>query len=210
MEKLREILRKSWFAPTTWAFWRALIVCFFIFNIVGHWVELGYCICIDGLFNAVEDGYAVWEDPWWHPYWVYGLGVVFMTLAFEPLKELLIRRSTNLLSVVLQTFVLAMLLSMILELSFGLIVNQPDALGNYPYWNNEGKPLNVLNQAWLVNDFFLGLGSTVYIWLVFPLVSYGFERLKPHAANIVFALITVGFAACCITSYLEIIASGRL
>lgn len=210
MQWFASIVRKSWFAPKTWAFWRALIVCFILFNIIGHWVELGYCIAVDSLFDAVEDDYAVWDDPWWHPYWVYGLGVVFMTLVFEPIKERLMKGSTSVWETVIKTFLLAMFLSMVLELTFGLIVNQPDATGQYPYWDNEKLPFNVLNQAWLVNDFFLGLASTVYIWVVFPLVCAAFEIMKPRTANIVFAVIVVGFALCCLTSYLEIIASGRL
>lgn len=210
MQTLARIARKSWFAPKTWGFWRALIVCFVIFNIVGHWIELGYCVVIDYLFDAVEDDYAVWDDPWWHPYWVYGFGVVFMTLVFEPIKERLMKTSSSVWETILKTFLLAMFVSMVLELTFGLIVNQPDAAGEYPYWDNEKLPFNVLNQAWLVNDFFLGLAATIYIWIVFPLVCAGFERMKPQAANILFAFIVVGFALCCLTSYLEIIASGRL
>jgi len=210
MQWFASIVRKSWFAPKTWAFWRALIVCFILFNIIGHWVELGYCIVVDSLFDAVEDDYAVWDDPWWHPYWVYGLGVVFMTLVFEPIKERLMKGSTSVWETVIKTFLLATFLSMVLELTFGLIVNQPDATGQYPYWDNEKLPFNVLNQAWLVNDFFLGLASTVYIWVVFPLVCAAFEIMKPRTANIVFAVIVIGFALCCLTSYLEIIASGRL
>ncbi len=210
MKTLADIVRRSWFAPKTWAFWRALIACFILFNILGHWVELGYCVIVDSLFDAVEDDYVVWNDPWWHPYWVYGLGVVFMTLVFEPIKEHLVKSSGAAWKTVLKTFLLAVFVSMLLELTFGLLVNQPDASGEYPYWNNEKLPFNVLNQAWLVNDFFLGLASTIYVWLVFPLVCAAFDRMKPRTANIVFAVLVVGFALCCLTSYLEIIASGRL
>ena len=210
METLKNIIRRSWFTPKRWEFWRALIVCFCVFNIVGHWIELGYCVIIDSLFGVVEDDYAVWLDPWWHPYWVYGFGAVFMTLVFEPIKEHISRGSTSLWGTIFQTFVIATFVSMLLELGFGLLVNQPDAAGNYPYWNNEKLPFNVLNQAWLVNDVFLGLAATVYVWLVFPLICAGFERLKPRTANLVFAAIVVAFALCCLTSYLEIVESGRL
>lgn len=210
VQALSNIVRRSWFAPKTWAFWRALIVCFVVFNIVGHWIELGYCIIIDSLFDTVEDHYTVWHDPWWHPYWVYGFGAVFMTLVFEPIKEHLMKGSSSVWATILKTFLIAMFVSMVLELTFGLIVNQPDASGQYPYWNNEKLPLNVLNQAWLVNDFFLGLAATIYVWIVFPLVCAGFEHMKPRSANILFVLIVAGFALCCLTSYLEIIASGRL
>ncbi|MCQ5072317.1 hypothetical protein NE591_15220, partial [Adlercreutzia sp. DFI.6.23] len=56
----------------------------------------------------------------------------------------------------------------------------------------------------LVNDFFIGLVAMKYVWVIFPLVCEGFSRLSPKAANVAFALIIVGFAACVTASYLEL------
>ena len=36
----------------------------------------------------------------------------------------------------------------------------------------------------------------IYVWVIFPLVCEGFSRLSPKAANVAFALIIIGFAAC--------------
>ena len=44
----------------------------------------------------------------------------------------------------------------------------------------------------------------IYVWVIFPLVCEGFSRLSPKAANVAFALIIVGFAACVTASYLEL------
>ena len=173
IHKLTEKDEIGYFAPRTWDFWRALIVCFCLCCILGHWLEMPYCWLMDRLFGIVADDYAVWTDPWYHPYWVYGFGAVFMTLLIEPLKERLI--------------------------------NQPDpTTGEYPFWDNSQLPGNVFGQAWLVNDFFIGLVAMIYVWVIFPLVCEGFSRLSPKAANVAFALIIVGFAACVTASYLEL------
>lgn len=105
----------------------------------------------------------------------------------------------------LECFVAAILIAMVLELVMGWLVNQPDPVtGEYPFWDNSQLPGNVLGQAWLVNDFFIGLVAMLYVWVVFPLVCEGFMHLSPKAANVVFALIIVGFGLCCLASYLEL------
>ena len=55
-----------------------------------------------------------------------------------------------------------------------------------------------------MNDFFIGLAAMLYVWLIFPLVCEGFALLRPRAANIVFAVIIIGFIACVTASYLEL------
>lgn len=194
----------GYFAPRNWEFWRAVIVCFCLVCILGHWMEIPYCILMDKLFGIVEGDYAVWTDPWYHPYWAYGFGAVVMTLAIEPLKELIIMRRKTLWGALLETFLLTVVLSMVLELVIGWLVNQPDAYGNYPFWDNSKLPGNIFGQAWIVNDVFIGLAAMLYVWIIFPLVCEGFSLLRPSVANFVFALLIVGFAACCIASYLEL------
>ena len=194
----------GYFAPKTWEFWRALIASFCIFTIVGHWLEFLYCVIMDQLFGIVEPDYAIWIDPWYHPSWVYGVGAVVMTLLVEPLKERIILRRKTLWGALLDTFLIGVFLSMLMELIIGLIVNQPDASGEYPYWDNSQLPLNVLGQAWLVNDVFIGLAAMLYVWVLYPLICEGFSLLRPPVANIMLVVIVVGFAAACTGSYLEL------
>ncbi len=205
IHKLTEKDEIGYFAPRTWDFWRALIVCFCLCCILGHWLEMPYCWLMDRLFGIVADNYAVWTDPWYHPYWVYGFGAVFMTLLIEPLKERLILHRKTLWGAFLESLVIAILAAMVLELVMGWLINQPDpTTGEYPFWDNSQLPGNVFGQAWLVNDFFIGLVAMIYVWVIFPLVCEGFSRLSPKAANVAFALIIVGFAACVTASYLEL------
>ena len=183
------------FAPTKWWFWRALLVSCIIVCFLGHWMEIGYCTVMDLAFNIVEDDYAAVVDPIYVPYRIYGYGALAMTFLLEPLKDRFLRRRKTVRGAFLEMFAVAVFLSMALELGFGLAINQPDATGHYPYWDNSQLPLNVLGQAWLVNDFFIGLAAMFYLWVVFPVVTGAFSRMPRRLANIVFAVIVVAFAA---------------
>ena len=194
----------GYFAPKTWVFWRSIIVCFCIFTIVGHWLEIPYCLFMDSAFGIVADDYAVWTDPWYHPYWVYGFGAVVMTLVIEPFKERMIMRRKTLFGAFLESLVFAILLAMVMELVIGWIVNQPNEFGKYPYWDNSQLPLNIFGQAWLVNDVVIGLVAMIYVWILYPLICRFFRTVKPDVANAVALVIVLIFVGCCTVSYLEL------
>ncbi len=204
---LRRITKRDevgYFAPKTWQFWRALITSFCIFTIVGHWLEIPYCTFMDSMFGIVDADYPVWSDPWYHPYWIYGIGAVIVTLLVEPVKEWIVLKRKTLAGALVQTFIIVTVIAMLTELIMGWLVNQPDATGRYPFWDNSQLPLNVFGQAWLVNDMVIGLVAVIYVWLLWPLICEGFQKLRPRVANGVFACIVVGFAACCTASYIQL------
>lgn len=194
----------GYFAPRTWEFWRCLIVCFCFGCIFGHWLEIPYCMFMDSMFGIVADDYAVWSDPWYHPYWVYGFGAVAMTFLIEPVKESLVLRRKTRWGAILESFVFAIFLSMIMELIIGWMINQPDATGEYPFWDNSQLPLNIFGQAWLINDFIIGFVAMIYVWIIYPLFNELFQLLRPKVANIAFGCIVVGFGICCLVSYIQL------
>lgn len=195
-------MESGYFQPRTWFFWRTLVVCLAVFSIVGHWMELPYCMIMNHHFGIVADDYAVWHDPWYVPYWVYGIGAVVMTLVIEPIKERIVRRRKTAIGALLETFVITFVLAAVLETVIGLIINQPDELGNYPYWDNSVLPGNIFNQGWVVNDFFIGLLAVIYVWVFYPAICTLFRHMKPRTANIAFVVIMVLFAIACAMSYL--------
>lgn len=198
------------FKPKTLNFWKSLIICFCLLCILGHWLEYGYCIFMDSVFHIVDSDYPVWSDPIYHPYWVYGFGAVFMTLAIEPLKEKIITKRKTIIGAILETLLIAIIISMLLELVFGLLVNQPNEFGIYPYWDNSKLPGNILGQAWIVNDIFIGIGACIYVWIIYPLIYKIFESLKPFASNTIFIIIIIIFLCCCGISYTQLITAGIL
>lgn len=195
----------GYFAPKTWGFWRSVIASFCIFTIVGHWLEIPYCMFMDYFFGIVADDYAVWTDPWYHPYWVYGFGSLAITFLIEPLKESIVKRRRTLAGALLETFITCVTIAAVLELVIGLMINQPDSTGKYPFWDNSGLPFNIFGQAWLVNDIVIGFVAVIYVWVLYPLVCEGFILLKSERkANFVLAIIVIVFLGCCTASYIQL------
>lgn len=208
--RLPELERSVLFAPKTWAFWRNNTMCFCVNNILGHCLESVYCKVMDKCFGIIDEGYAIKFDPWYHPYWVYGLGGEAMTFIFEPIKEEILGRHRSMTGAMLETYAIAVLAAMGMELGFGLLVNRPDENGNYPYWDNSKLPLNIFKQAWLVNDLVMGAVAVAHTWLAYPLFCKGMSKLSARAANVAFAATVGVFAAACVSSYGRLIKEGRL
>lgn len=201
----------GFFEPKTWAFWRALIVCFCIMNLLGHLLEIPYCLVMDTFFGIVDESYAVWTDPWYHPYWVYGAGAVVMTILLEPIKERIIVKRKTLWGALLESFVIVVILAAAMECIIGWMVNQPDPVtGMYPFWDNSHLPGNIFGQAWIVNDIAIGIGAMIYVWLVYPLVCRFLNRIKQPISNGIFVFIVIGFIGCCIASYGQLFMSGAI
>lgn len=191
----------KYYEPKTWAFWRGIIMYLFVFSVVGHWLEIPYCLSMHGLFGIVEADYAVWTDPLYKPYWVYGIGAAAVTLFLLPLKFHIIRKRKTMWGGALQFLVTATVLCAALECVIGLLINQPDQFGEYPFWDNSVLPLNVLGQAWLVNDFFLALVALGYVWIAFPFCQKFMELIGNRAANRVFVCVLALFAVICVVCY---------
>ncbi len=191
----------GYFEPKTWAFWRGIIMYFFLFSVVGHWMEIPYCLSMDALFGIVDSDYAIFLDPLYVPYWVYGAGAAAITILLLPLKIRLVGKRKTMWGAALEFFVMAVVLCAALECVMGWIINQPDALGEYPYWDNSQLPFNILEQAWLVNDIFLGLVTLGYVWFVFPFCQKFCKLIGDKAANGLFWAVIAIFVIICVLSY---------
>lgn len=170
-------------AALTWEFWRCMVVCFCVFAWVGHWLEIPYCSFMSQ-FGIVDENYAVWHEPWFTPYWVYGIGAVAMTFVLEPFKDAIVNRRKTKAGAVLETFVYAVVIAAVLETVIGLIINQPDEFGVYPYWDNSVLPLNILGQGWLVNDIVIAVMAMLYLWVFYPIIDKGLLKMPQWLANV--------------------------
>ena len=185
-----------YFQPASWAFWRCLIVAFCLCSWLGHFLEIPYCFTLESITGIIEDDYAVRADPLFVPYHVYGIGAVAMTLLLEPLKERILTNRKTVWGAVLEMFAFAIAISAFLETVIGLIINQPDANGLYPYWDNSQLPLNILGQGWLINDLVIGLIAMVYIWVLFPCICNWLEKKGQSRANTIFCLVVITYLVC--------------
>ena len=189
------------FIPNAFTFWRNIIVLFCVFSVVGHWLECGYCTFMDMGFGIIEEGYPVWDDPM-YPYLIYGIATVVITLVVVPLKIYFLKHSKTLIGALLKLFAVTVLLCMLMELSMGMLMNQPDPVtGVYPLWDNSQLPLNVLGQAWLVNDLFLGFAAIIYACVIYPFCLWVISLVPTRIMNVLSVIIVVGFIALCVVKF---------
>lgn len=191
----------SYFEPHSLGFWRNLVMYFFVFSMVGHGMEIPYCK-IMGLFGIVESDYAAVVDPWYVPYWVYGFGALALSLIMVPMKLRILKRRKTLWGACIEFFFCAVILCAVLETTMGLIVNQPNELGVYPFWDNSELPFNILKQGWLVNDIALGFVSVLFVWGIFPLCQKALKLIGDKWANRIFVGVAIMCGICCILSYI--------
>lgn len=187
------------YSPTTWPFWRNLAVYFCVFSVAGHWMEIAYCSFMDQ-FGIVDADSLVWDDPF-YPFLVYGIGAVICTVFLIPLKEQLVKRCRTLAGAGVLFFAVMVVVCMAMELAMGFMLNQPDATGEYPLWDNSELPLNILGQAWLVNDLALGAVAVLYCWLVYPLCEKLLAKVPPRIMDVASVLVVIGFVALCAVKF---------
>lgn len=187
------------FAPDAFAFWRNQAVYFCVFSVVGHWLEIAYCSFMN-IFGIVDADSLVWDDPF-YPFLVYGVGTAVCALLLVPLRTHLVARRRTLWGAGLQFFLITVLVCMVMELGMGLMLNQPDAFGEYPLWDNSELPGNILGQAWIVNDIGLGAVAMFYTWVVYPIFQKALAKVPLRIMNAASAVVVVGFVVLCIVKF---------
>ena len=73
-------------APWSMRFWRCMIIAFCVFSMVGHWMEIPYCMFNDYFFGIVEEDTLVFADPL-YPFCVYGIAAVLGALLLVPQRD---------------------------------------------------------------------------------------------------------------------------
>ncbi len=187
------------YAPDAWAYWRNVAVYFCAFSVIGHWLEIVYCSFMN-IFGIVDADSLVWDDPM-YPFLVYGVGTVVCAVALVPLKTRLVARRKTLWGAAVQFYLVTVLVCLVMELGMGLMMNQPNALGEYPLWDNSQLPLNVLGQAWLVNDVALGAVAMLYTWVIYPLCQKALAKVPLRVMNAASFLVVAGFIALCLVKF---------
>ena len=199
--RTREDALEAGWAPWTARFWRCMAIAFCVFSILGHWMEIPYCMFNDYFFGIVDDDSLVFADPM-YPFMVYGFAAVLGALFLVPQRDWLIDRYKPVWRAVLRFFLLCVVAACVGELVQGFICNQPDPVtGEYPLWDNSKLPLNVLGQAWLVNDILLGIIVTLYVWVLYPALVNIVNKIPRRWGWPVTILVVAAFVALCIHEF---------
>lgn len=136
-----------------------------------------------------------------YPFMVYGIGVLVCAIALVPLRIQLAKRRKTMWGAALELFVITVLVCMAMELAMGFLLNQPDAAGNYPLWDNSQLPGNILGQAWIVNDIGLGAVAMLYTWVIYPLCQKALAKVPIRVMRPVAAIVVVGFVVLCVVKF---------
>lgn len=189
-----EVARRDFFKPRSWAFWRSAIIYFCLFSIVGHWMEAAFCLLIKyGIVPGIYDPNSqIWSD-WLYPFPVYGFGTVACMLVLYPIKCALQRRIRNGWAPVLVSFIINTLVCSAIELTLGLLQNQP-VNGVYPLWDYSDMFCNFMGQICLQNSLAFGAVATLMTWIVYPSLERLMGRFSNNAANVAFIVVVVFFA----------------
>ena len=83
----------------------------------------------------------------------------------------------------------------------GFLLNQPDAAGNYPLWDNSQLPGNILGRAWIVNGIGLGAAAKLYTWVIYPLCQKALAKAPIRVMRPVAAIVVVGFVVLCVVKF---------
>ena len=122
-------------------------------------------------------------------------------LVLYPIKCALQRRIRNGWAPVLVSFVINTLVCSAIELTLGLLQNQP-VNGVYPLWGYSDMFCNFMGQICLQNSLAVGAVATLMTWIVYPSLERLMGKLSNNAANVLFIVVVVFFAIvfalCCV------------
>ncbi|MDO4532130.1 MAG: putative ABC transporter permease [Coriobacteriia bacterium] len=199
-ERSRVQAEAAGWAPWSVRFWRCMGISFCVFSIVGHWMEIPYCLFNKYFFGIVEADSLVFADPM-YPFLVYGIAAVLGALLLVPQRDWLKDHYPR-WQATLRFFLLCMAAACAGEIIMGLLLNQPDPItGIYPLWDNSHLPFNVLGQAWLVNDFLLGIILTLYTWALYPALVKLVSKVPERWGWPVAVTTVVSFVALCVVKF---------
>lgn len=174
------------FRVTCANFWKRVIAYTLLMAVVGHLIEnvytgIGFYL---GTFSVDDPNFVdIWLRPL-KPMWVYSICTLFFFFVIIPLKEQIHKRLRSKCLNVISVFGAAFLIAFLTELVMGLLLNQPNEFGVYPLWDFTGYDWTVLNQAYLVNDFWYAVLITVCAFVVFPLLEHRLVKLNPDTQTI--------------------------
>ena len=122
-------------------------------------------------------------------------------LVLYPIKCALQRRIRNGWAPVLVSFVINTLVCSAIELTLGLLQNQP-VTGVDPLWDYSNMFCNFMGQICLQNSLAFGAVATLMTWIVYPSLERLMGKLSNNAANVLFIVVVVFFAIvfalCCV------------
>ena len=185
----QEASRKLW-DPKSAAFWMRLLIYFFIFSIMGHWMEMGVQILvINGLFpgTVASPDSLTWRDNM-NLFFIYGIAVAFCGLVLYPVYLKLRERFPHQWQALLASFLFNTLFCVAAELILGFLFN-----ADYSAWDYRDQFMNFQGQICLLYTLAFGIMASIITWCVYPMLENKFSNLNRDVFRLVFAVSCVLF-----------------
>ena len=179
---------------------RKLGLYFMTFSMLGHWVEILFCLGIKhGIFKGGYDreNHMLW-DQWLFPFPAEGTAAVLADLVLVPAKNVL-QKAMNSLS---EAGLISPTLATPLALAASFLVNQivctsvdygtgMVANRNYELWDYRDMRFNFQGQICLQNSLFYSIIATWGVWRLLPAL----EKLMKRTSNTALDGTLVGFGS---------------
>ena len=176
--------------PKSIEFWMRLLIYFFAFSIMGHWMEMGVQILVvNGIMPgtiATPDS-LTWRDSL-NPFFIYGIAVAFCGLALYPVFLRLRERFSQRWKAYLASFLVNTLFCVVAELILGFLFN-----ADYSAWDYRDQFMNFMGQICLLYTLAFGVMASFITWVVYPMMERHVSNLNRDIFRIVFVVACVLF-----------------
>ena len=189
------LVPKPWYPQA-----RKLGLYFMGFSLLGHWVEMLFCLGIKhGIFKGGYDrsNHMLW-DQWLYPFPAEGTAAVLADLALSPAKESIqgaigahadagrIPTAMATPLALAASFFLNQAVCTSVDYGTGMVANR-----NYELWDYRDMRFNFQGQVCLQNSLFYSIIATWGVWQLLPAL----ERLIDRTSDNVLDGILVGFGS---------------
>ena len=197
----QEAKSRTLWDPRSASFWMRLLIYFFAFSILGHWMEMGVQILvINGLFPgtvAAPDS-LTWRDNM-NPFFIYGIAVVFCGLVLYPVYLKLRERFPHQWQALLASFLFNTLFCVAAELILGFLFN-----ADYSAWDYRDQFMNFEGQICLLYTLAFGVMASLISWFVYPMMENKFSNLNRDVFRVVFVVCCVLFIMIFVTYNIDL------
>ena len=181
--ELRADAEDNYIATSGWPKWRNLIIYYCVFSVIGHWMELAFCLLIQaGIVQGETDfgNTMLWRDLLF-PFPMEGIAVVICALWLYPLKQWLVAKIDKPFVPLAISFVVNGFLCTCIEFIGGILFN-----AQHQHWDYSALPFNFMGQVCLQNAIGFALVCTLIVWVVYPAMERFIARIPGDVMNLIF------------------------
>ena len=181
---------RKMYNPKSLDFWLRLLIYFFVFSVVGHWMEMGVqVLVVHGIFpgTVAEPDSLTWKDHF-GPFCIYGIAFAICGLALYPIYMKMREKFPHDWQAFVGSYLVNALFCALAELVLGMLFNT-----DYSAWDYRDQFLNYKGQVCLLYTVCFGVMSSLIVWVVYPFLERQFSYVGKDAFRVIFVISAVLF-----------------